>query len=154
MFNKIYVFLIAFIAVFFDQITKFAISKQMFVGDTHTIITNVLSLCKTYNTGAAFSLFQNNMPFLIAFSVIVVFYILIYFIRHKEQNVPLLILSWGLILGGAIGNLIDRVRIGHVIDFIKLDFVNFPIFNLADVFINIGAFIILLYLLLNLKKEN
>ena len=154
MFNKIYIFLISFIIILFDQLTKFAVSKQLFTGDNVILINKVLSLYKTYNTGAAFSILQNNTLILIIFSIIVSILISIYFIRNRHPAPYLLILGWGFILGGTMGNLIDRIRLGYVIDFIKLDFINFPIFNIADMFINIGAVVILLYLLFASRKAN
>lgn len=161
MINRLYIFLVATVIILFDQFSKYGISRELLIGEKVSLISNVLSFTKAYNTGAAFSLLQDKTPLLVFFSIFVSLIIIIYFIKQKETLPLSLVMGWGLILGGTIGNMIDRIRFGYVIDFIKLDFINFPIFNLADFSINVGAFLILVYLLLkspcplcDRKKEN
>lgn len=152
--NRYYIFPIALIIAILDQITKYLVSSRLVLGEKVSVIHNIFSLTKIYNTGAAFSLFQNSTGMLIAFSLIVTIAICIYFIK-KFKNIPIItIIGWGLILGGTVGNLVDRVRLGYVIDFVRLDFINFPVFNVADFCINIGAFLLILYaFVLSGKKE-
>ena len=118
--------ILLFILVLLDQITKFYLTS-------------------TVNTGAAFSLFQGQRYVLIAISVIVIFFILKYY-KEKNYQFPLT-----LILAGTIGNLIDRVFLGHVRDFIDLKF--WPVFNIADTCIVIGAFL-LAYKILKEKQNH
>ena len=92
-------------------------------------------LTTTVNTGAAFSLFQGQRIFLIIISIIVIVVTLVYY-KNKEYKLPLV-----LILAGTIGNLIDRIFLGHVRDFIDLKF--WPVFNIADTSIVIGVFLLL-----------
>jgi|SRR3989338_7256471 len=123
-------FLIAGIVVIVDQITK-------------AIATTHLTLVR--NTGAAFGLFKDQAVIFILISVIAIIFIGFYLIKRKVHphtkgfgvgvNLPL-----ALILGGAIGNLIDRLRFGYVVDFIDLRF--WPVFNVADSCITIGAVIL------------
>ena len=156
MVNRLYIFPIALIIAILDQISKYLVSSRLILGEKITIIHNILSMTKIYNTGAAFSLFQENTGLLAGFSFLVTIAISFYFIK-KFKNIPVITtIGWGLILGGTVGNLIDRVRLGYVIDFVKLDFVNFPVFNIADFSINIGAFLLIIYtfILTNSKVES
>ena len=143
--NRIYIFLIAFWVIVFDQLSKQAISKQLLFGQKVNLIDNLISFTKIYNTGAAFSILQKNTLLLILFSLFVTIAITYYFTKRVKLLPPMLALAWGLILGGTVGNLIDRITFGYVIDFIRLDFINFPIFNLADISINLGAILIVLH---------
>ena len=126
---KIKDILLIFTLVFIDQLTKI-LSKNK-----HFFIINY-----TENTGAAFSLFQDYTLFLILISILVVFFTLYYFIKIKQPSKKLYI-SLILILSGTIGNLIDRISLGFVRDFIDLKI--WPIFNLADLY-NVVAFILIL----------
>ncbi|MBI2106721.1 signal peptidase II [Candidatus Woesearchaeota archaeon] len=117
--------IILVILIFLDQITKFYLTS-------------------TVNTGAAFSLFQGQRYVLIAISIIVIFFILKYY-KEKNYQFPLT-----LILAGTIGNLIDRIFLGHVRDFIDLKF--WPVFNIADTCVVIGT-LLLAYKMWKEKKS-
>lgn len=145
MINRLYIFLAAFLVVLLDQSSKYFTADKLFYGQKISIIKNILSLTKIYNTGAAFSILQNKTILLIFFSAIVTIAISTYFIKKASSLPIILVLAWGLILGGTVGNMLDRIAFRYVIDFIKLDFVNFPIFNLSDIAINAGAFLLLIY---------
>lgn len=131
-------------SIFLDRFSKFLISKEILLNQKVTLIENILSITKIYNTGAAFSLFQSKRLFLTALSFIAGGLILYYLIKNLKNLSYPLITGWGFVLGGTIGNLLDRIHFGYVIDFIQLDFIRFPIFNFADIFINIGVIIILI----------
>ena len=126
---KIKDIVLIFILVSIDQLTKI-LSKNK----------NFFIINYTENTGAAFSLFQGYTFFLILISMLVVFSTLYYFIKIKQPSKKLYI-SLILILSGTIGNLIDRISLGFVRDFIDLKI--WPIFNLADLY-NVVAFILIL----------
>lgn len=130
-----------------DFFSKWIIDKSLQLNETIRIIPNILSFEKVYNEGAAFSILQNNIELLIIISITTILYILGYFIKKHSEFSYANIVALACIAGGAMGNLFDRITYSHVIDFIQLDFLNFPIFNLADIFINIGVIILIINIL-------
>jgi len=142
--NKyIVVFSTALIVILFDQITKFLIRINFQLNETFPIIKNIFHLTYIYNFGAGFGILQQQKWILIFISLIVIGVIFYYFDRIKEKEILLQVLV-GFVLGGTIGNLIDRVIYGFVIDFI--DFRIWPIFNFADSFVTIGVIGLIIYL--------
>ena len=131
-----------------DQTTKYIITNNIDNIKFNNLILFSIELVKNY--GAAFNILSNNRLFLSLISIISSIIIILVLLNNKRINI---IDSYGLsfILGGSIGNGIDRVIYGYVIDFINLNFINFPVFNIADISINIG-FLLILYNLLK-KKE-
>ena len=123
-----------------DQISKFYISSALSLGQSIPVIRDIFHISLVYNTGCAFGLLKNQKIFFILLSAAAVFYI----IRDLFSRGRLYSLSrraaLGLILGGAAGNLLDRLRLGYIIDF--LDFRVWPVFNLADSAITIGIFLL------------
>lgn len=115
-------------------------------GEDITLINNVLGITYTINTGAAFGVFDDNTVLLIIFTVL--FLIIFAFIDfyYKSEN-GWYIAGFSLIVGGALGNFIDRICLGGVRDFIELKFIEFPIFNFADVFLTCGVICYLVYLI-------
>ena len=144
--KNIIVFSAALIVVFLDQITKILIRKNFELNESVPIIKNVLHLTYVSNTGSAFGLFRGFNIFLILFSVIVIVAIF-YYLKKIVKNERLLQFSVGLLLGGTIGNLADRLIYGAVTDFI--DFRIWPVFNVADSAVTIS---ILLLIILVWKK--
>lgn len=136
---------IAAIIILADQLTKIVIEK-LFVFGEEKVITSFFNLVLAYNKGAAFG-FLNNQPgwqryFFTAVGVIAVVFIIYLLRKHSGQR--LFCWALALIMGGAIGNVIDRVLYGHVIDFLDFHFGSlghFPAFNIADTAICIGAFL-------------
>ena len=139
--TKLYFLSLSIFIFLIDQITKYL----MF--DNYKLFTNKdflffrLDLVKNY--GAAFNIFSGSRIFLSCMSIIFSI-LLIYLILSKKKLSAIDQYSYSFILGGTIGNGIDWIFKGYVIDFINLNFINFPVFNIADVSINIG-FIFLLY---------
>ena len=123
-----------------DQITKH-LARQL-TRVVH-VIPGVLSWELTHNRGAAFSMFSGKGVLLALVTVALVAALLIYQLRHAGNTACERIGLW-CIIGGGIGNLIDRIIFGGVTDFIRLDFVRFAIFNVADIFVCIGAFMVIL----------
>lgn len=136
--------LLAVIAVVvgLDQLTKYLIASFMSTGQTVTVIPRLLYLTYIQNPGAAFGLLPYRTIFFIAITLIVMVFMLIYY-RALPKSFYIMRLGLALQLGGALGNLIDRLRYGQVIDFIDLQFLP-PVFNLADsaIVIGVGMFII------------
>jgi|TARA_B100001964_G_C14219626_1_gene594614 signal peptidase II len=146
--NKyIIVFSTALIIILIDQITKFLIRINFQLNETLPLIKNIFHLTYIRNFGAGFGILQQQKWILIFISIIVIGVIFYYFDRIKEKERLLQVLV-GFILGGVVGNLIDRISYGSVIDF--LDFRIWPIFNFADSFITIGVIGLIIYLW---KKE-
>jgi len=132
---------ISILIVILDQITKSLIRKYLSLHQSIPLINNILHFTYIQNTGAGFGILKQQNIFLIFISLIIIGTILFYFdriIKEKAIHIPI-----ALILGGAIGNLIDRILIGHVIDFI--DFRIWPAFNVADSAITIGAVWLMFY---------
>ncbi len=138
--------LISLVVFFIDRITKILVINNFEIDIKNKIIDNFLYITNCHNKGAAFSLFSGNTMFLILITLIIL-YIIYKNISNKENIKLITAISYGLLLGGIIGNLIDRVLYGYVIDFI--DFVifkyDFPIFNVADIAICIGAFMLIFF---------
>ncbi|WP_066648590.1 signal peptidase II [Christensenella timonensis] len=135
----IYVLLIAAI-VAGDQVVKMVVASTMAVGQSFPLIPGFANITYMQNTGAAFSLFSDATWVLALLSgVMAVVVICILFKYKKKFKSNLFNLAMAFIAGGAIGNLIDRVAHGYVIDMLEFDFVNFAIFNVADSFVCIGA---------------
>lgn len=129
-----------------DQLIKYLVLNNIASTDTITVIPKVLQLVFVKNTGAAFSLFSGKTYVLSLVSIAVCVFVLWYLIKKKTQN-RLLSVSLGMVLGGAAGNLIDRVFRNYVIDYAELCFVRFPVFNLADVAITVGAVLLMIYVI-------
>jgi len=105
------------------------------------------------NTGAAFSLFENHGFLLTLISAVAVVSFSYYFLKNPLSSLFLSI-SWGLLLGGALGNLFDRIYYKCVLDFINIECLKFPVFNVADVSITIGAAMIFYYYLFTKEAKN
>jgi len=143
-FMPIYVLLV-FAVVLLDQSLKFYVLGNISLGHSEVLVDNWLSLAHIRNYGAAWSILQGQQWLFTIISVIAIAVVIYYFIKLWK--------NWGyalgltLILGGTIGNFIDRLRLGYVIDMFELDFINFPIFNVADCALTVGVIIILLVML-------
>lgn len=109
-----------------------------------SIENELVSLIYVKNTGAAFSILENETTLLIIFSLVALFAILHWTHNKLKQLGPLYIFWTSLLCSGIVCNLYERVHFGFVRDFFKLNFVNFPVFNISDVFINLGVFAILI----------
>lgn len=130
--------------LFIDIISKLLISHFMIVNESIDVINNFLYLTYVKNDGVAFSLLGGNRVFIIIMCLIILGFI-IYYIGNNKINL-LDSIGFGLVIGGALGNLIDRVIYGYVIDFIDAYIFgyNYPIFNVADMGVVIGVIIILI----------
>ena len=139
--TKLYFLSFSIFIIFIDQFTKYLMfyNYKTFINKDFLLFR--LDFVKNY--GAAFNIFSGNRIFLSCISIIFSI-LLIYLILRKNSAYLLDLLSYSFILGGTIGNGIDRLYRGFVIDFINLNVINFPVFNIADISINIG-FIFLLY---------
>ena len=141
--------LIVVLIIAVDQLSKYWVVNNIGLTDSLTVIPNVIDFVYVKNTGAAFSFLSDKTYGIILLSVISVLFcigVIFFLIKCKPQN-RLLTISLGLMISGAIGNLIDRILRGYVVDFIETTFIKFPVFNVADIAITIGAVLIIIYIL-------
>ncbi len=146
--KRFYFILISIFIIISDQLTKYIINLNY-----KSLINNdflIFSLDYVKNYGAAFNLFNGSRIFLSILSLSVTI-VLLYLIINKKNTSTIDLLSYSFILGGTLGNGIDRITKGYVIDFINLNFINFPVFNIADISINIGL-IFIIYGFIRYKK--
>jgi len=145
-FNKYIAFLTAGMVICADQAVKGLVSQNMLLNEKINVLNNYLSITKLYNSGAAFGIFQDGTLWLAGFSLVIILGVVLYIMRNWQKLDLLTIIAWGLVLGGTAGNMIDRLTLGYVLDFISFDFINFPICNLADISINIGAVLLIFHM--------
>ena len=147
-YNRSYFIFISAIIVIIDQVTKSLIKEYYKSFINKELIFFRIDYVK--NFGAAFNLFSGSRIFLSLVSIIITIIILFFILKNEEaKNIDLL--SYSFILGGTIGNGLDRIIKGYVIDFINLNFISFPVFNIADISINIGL-ILIIYSFIKLKR--
>ena len=145
--------IIAIFILIIDQIVKISIDSFLRISELITVIPNFFHITKVYNDGAAWSIFDGSVAFLIIVAIVALIFLVSYqkIFQENLRN----ILAFALIYGGLLGNLVDRIVYGYVIDYIKLLFGNFsfPVFNLADMAI-VSGFILLIYAVLRGEDKN
>jgi signal peptidase II len=150
MFGGFFVFyyILALIIIIIDQVTKWLIVKSMQLGESITVIDDFLYITSHRNRGAAWGILQGQMWFFYIITVIVIIGIIVYIQKFAKGKI-LLGISLGLMLGGAIGNFIDRVYRKEVVDFVDsyIFGYDFPIFNVADSALVVGVGLLLLQML-------
>ena len=150
--------LIALGVVVADQLTKYIVLNYVLSEYAAIIVAPFFAIVRAWNTGVSFSMFNNwgiNGVYILSGIALVIVFMLIKWLKNEQNKI--IQLALGFIIGGAIGNVIDRIRLGAVFDF--LDFYvgehHWPAFNVADSFICIGAFIIIIHgLVSSIKKED
>ncbi len=144
----LYCFLILFMLLIaaMDQIVKALVVARIPLGAAVPALPGVFHLTNLHNTGAAFSMLQGGR-WLFALVCAVGLAIAVVLVKRKVVHAPAELWCLAAIFGGGIGNLIDRVRLGYVVDMIEVEFVNFAVFNVADAFITCGAVGLFIYVL-------
>lgn len=132
--------------IFFDQLVKMWALNSLQQIQTIPIITNVFHLTYVENRGAAFSIMQNKLWFFITVTAVILG-VIVYALKTNKIKTALGKWSMYFIIGGAIGNLIDRSMRGFVVDLFDFRLINFPVFNLADIFVCIGGALFCYYVL-------
>lgn len=145
--------IIAALIVVLDRVSKYLVVMNIQIGENVTVIPGLIDFTFVKNTGAAFSIFSNATWILSILSIVFCIAIVIYFIKSKPSN-PLFCTCISMLFAGALGNAIDRVFLGYVIDFIQTTFISFPVFNVADISITVGAFLMIIYEIFFDKDEN
>lgn len=148
---------IALLGIIVDQLTKIYIDRSMQLFDSIPVVENFFHITYVRNRGAAFSFLSNaswRLPFFITVSIIAALVILIAF-RKLRDDQKLAQISLAMIFSGAVGNLIDRVRLGEVIDFLDVHWYrhHWPAFNVADSLICVGVFLLAIDMILEEKRQ-
>ncbi|MGB4659197.1 MAG: signal peptidase II [Mobilitalea sp.] len=137
----LYIFIILAV-IGIDQWTKYLAETQLMSISTLPLVQNLFHLTYARNTGAAFSILTDAQILLISVTAVVILGLISYLIKIRKTGDANIKLSLALIIGGALGNLIDRIRLNYVTDFLDFTLINFPIFNFADVFVVFGVIIL------------
>ena len=150
--RKIFVFiLVFFISIAVDVVTKALASALMEPGSSITLIPHVLSITYTKNSGAAFGLFAGSGQIVFWSALVIVVLMLIWFFSSQQQKNVWTFIALGLMIGGAVGNLIDRIFMGKVVDFIDVGW--WPVFNVADIEIVAGVIILIVVMILEMTAR-
>ncbi len=139
--------LVAGLVLLSDQLSKSWVRLNLSHQPSHPLIPGILHFTLTTNTGSAFSLAPGNNLLFICLVTGLITLILIWIVRREKETPPPEFterLGMRLLLGGALGNLLDRLTLGQVTDFLDLEFISFPVFNLADVCIDLGVALIVI----------
>ncbi|MBE6637549.1 MAG: signal peptidase II [Ruminococcaceae bacterium] len=139
-------------SVILDQVTKFLVVRDLMPISTHMVWEGVLRFRYVENTGAAFGMLKGQRWFFIILSTIAIVGIMIYLVKCRRSIPPLFGIALAMIAGGGIGNQIDRIANGYVVDFIEFLFVDFAVFNVADCFVTVGA-CLLIFDMLFLERQ-
>lgn len=145
--ERINILLVLFITILIltcDQITKVVVQNIIPQSTSIPIIKNVFNLTLVFNKGAAFGIFKTQTILFIVVGIIT-FLLMVFYLPHLKKESIFIKIGFASVLGGILGNLIDRLRFGYVVDF--LDFLFWPVFNIADSAITVGAALIIIYLL-------
>lgn len=163
--NKIKYFLFGILFIVLttvDQITKQLVVSRMDLNRRYSVVNNIVSFEYLENRGVAFGIFSNKLSFItiITFAIIaVIIYCMIALekaiLSHPKYSKKFTLLQFIFVLltSGAAGNAIDRIRLGYVIDFISVDFMTFPTFNVADCFVTVGAFVLFIIIMFFINDE-
>lgn len=148
--------LLAIVIIVFDQLVKLWVVNNIGMTDSIKVIPGIIDFVYVKNTGAAFSFLANKTYGIIFLSIVSLLFCaaVVWYIIKKRPESKLLMLSLVMMLAGAFGNVIDRLFRGFVVDFIETKFITFPVFNIADISITVGAALVIIYILFFDKKED
>ena len=144
------------VTIIVDQLTKFLVVKYMTLGQSISVIDNFLYITSHRNEGAAWGILQGKMIFFYVLTLVVIGLVILWIRKLDIKKEKLLVIALSLILGGALGNFIDRVMYQHVVDFINTYIFgyDFPIFNIADSALCIGVFLMAVDAILDIKRHS
>ena len=142
------------ILIFIDQLTKSIVTNNLSTGNKIIVIPEVFEIFYLENRGAAFGILQGQRVLFFVITIIVLLLLVVFLFRlpYQKKYIPLYIVLL-LIFSGAIGNFIDRITKGYVVDFLYFKPINFPLFNLADSYITIACFLLLYLIVFHYKEE-
>ncbi len=127
-----------------DRLSKLYVAANMKLGQSIPVIENIFHITFNTNDGAAFSILSGKVPFLIIATMLIIAALVAFTVVKKPKS-KIFGIAVSLIISGALGNLTDRLVLGHVVDFLDARFINFPIFNIADICVVIGAALFCIY---------
>lgn len=150
----IYYYVIALVVIGIDQFTKYLVVRYMEIGESIEVIPSFFYITSHRNAGAAFGILQGQMWLFYIATVVVVFFV-VYYLQKRGRDSRMIGIPLALILGGAIGNFIDRLLFQEVVDFLNVYIFtyNYPIFNIADSALVVGVILLTVKLLLDERKE-
>lgn len=143
--------IVAAAVIIVDQIVKYAVMNSIEIGET-VFHNPILSLTHLHNEGAAWSMLEGKMWFFYIITAVTCA-VVVYILAKNLKSSKWLTIGLSLILGGAIGNFIDRIRLNYVVDMFQVEFFNFPIFNVADMALTVGVGCVFIYILLDEKLD-
>lgn len=136
-----------------DQVSKIFVDKHMIFGDSLPIIENFFHITYVQNRGIAFGIFQGKVDVISVATIIAIIGIIVYFLKNVKKSNFFEKMAYIFIISGAIGNMIDRLLRGYVVDMIDFRGIWSFVFNIADIYINLGVILLLLDLLLKRRKD-
>lgn len=143
--------LIIIAGIVLDRITKIYAVKH-FISNPHS--GSLINLTYLENRGAAFGILQDKRILFVILTIAIVLYLLYYFITNLKSNSLALNIAFSLIISGALGNFYDRLFQGYVVDFIEFAFIDFPVFNIADILVTVGCGLLIIYILFHGEKRS
>ena len=155
--------ILVIILVVIDQLSKYLVVTRLNPHKNYSIVKYIFSFEYLENRGVAFGILSGKMPLITVFVVIITICIVfgVYILENATVNNGSLLKKFTLLqvvctflIAGSIGNMIDRIRLGYVIDFIKFDFINFPTFNIADCYVTIAAFVLFVTLIFFISEDD
>ena len=138
--------ILSILFVIADQVVKMWIVNNFSLHEGMEFIKGIVSILYVRNTGAAWGMFEGKMFFFYLITAVAVGTLLYLMFKEKGKS-KLLLTAYSLILAGAVGNFIDRIRLGYVVDMFKFEFIGFPIFNVADICLTIGVIFLFYYVI-------
>lgn len=138
--------ILSILFVIADQVVKMWIVNNFSLHEGMEFIKGIVSILYVRNTGAAWGMFEGKMFFFYLITAVAVGTLLYLMFKEKGKS-KLLLTAYSLILAGAVGNFIDRIRLGYVVDMFKFEFIDFPIFNVADICLTIGVISLFYYVI-------
>lgn len=145
-------YIIAIVFILLDQLSKY-LYVDVFAMPTVNVIDGILELTYVENRGAAWGLFADRQILLYIFSAVITLAIIVFYIWKYKKMGKFMRYSLALVIAGAVGNMIDRFALGYVRDMINFSFMEFPVFNVADMCITVGAVMVLIAVILFEKDE-
>lgn len=152
---KIYIIPIIIIGLMtaFDQLTKFMITSSYELYESRPVIKNILSFTYIQNRGMAWGMLQGKRIIFVALTIIILFLCFgIYSNIADKAKYRLLRANMIILISGALGNMLDRIKLGYVIDFFEVKFIDFPVFNVADIYVVVSM--IMIFILIMFKYSN
>ena len=138
--------ILSILFVIADQVVKMWIVNNFSLHEGMEFMKGIVSILYVRNTGAAWGMFEGKMFFFYLITAVAVGTLLYLMFKEKGKS-KLLLTAYSLILAGAVGNFIDRIRLGYVVDMFKFEFIDFPIFNVADICLTIGVIFLFYYVI-------